>query len=210
MYLFDCQNLCITMCCMFFYIFHSFFCYNMNLYFGPAALHYIINNILSYLINILLKIPILGLNCNYMHIKMTLLWLGRFHLLMSTFLLCIMQRSWETFNFCWSEKYLALLIVSCPILLLDWLIVIQPWLKDRSESTQVQNSSNNIYQKEPIQCRDFLFLLFFLFFCMLKLFSNRGALFLCSAPLLLDSCICFRFCTEDCLEAPSLLGPLCN
>ena len=27
-----------------------FFCYNMNLYFGPAALHYIINNILSYLI----------------------------------------------------------------------------------------------------------------------------------------------------------------
>jgi len=27
-----------------------FFGYNMNLYFGPAALHYIINNILSYLI----------------------------------------------------------------------------------------------------------------------------------------------------------------
>jgi len=25
-----------------------FFCYNMNLYFGPVALHYIINNILSY------------------------------------------------------------------------------------------------------------------------------------------------------------------
>ena len=49
MYLFDCQNLCITMCCMFFYIFHSFWCYNMNLYFGPAALHYIINNILSIL-----------------------------------------------------------------------------------------------------------------------------------------------------------------
>ena len=47
MYVFDCQNLCITMWCMFFYIFHSFCCYNMNLYFGPAALHYIINNILS-------------------------------------------------------------------------------------------------------------------------------------------------------------------
>jgi len=29
---------------------HLFFCYTMNLYFGPAALHYIINNILSYLI----------------------------------------------------------------------------------------------------------------------------------------------------------------
>ena len=27
-----------------------FFGYNMNLYFGPAALHYVINNILSYLI----------------------------------------------------------------------------------------------------------------------------------------------------------------
>jgi len=26
-----------------------FFCYNLNLYFGPAALHYIINNILSLL-----------------------------------------------------------------------------------------------------------------------------------------------------------------
>jgi len=50
LYLFDCQHLCITMCCMFFYIFHSFCCYNMKLYFGPAALHYIINNILSYLI----------------------------------------------------------------------------------------------------------------------------------------------------------------
>ena len=47
MYLFDCQKLCITMCCMFFYIFNSLFCYNMNLYFGPAALHYIIYNILS-------------------------------------------------------------------------------------------------------------------------------------------------------------------
>ena len=39
MYLFDCQNLCITMCCMFF----------LHLsHFGPAALRYIINNILSY------------------------------------------------------------------------------------------------------------------------------------------------------------------
>jgi len=28
-----------------------FFCYNMNLYFGPAAIHYILNNILSYLID---------------------------------------------------------------------------------------------------------------------------------------------------------------
>ena len=35
------------------YICHSFCCYNMNLYFGPAALHYIINNILSYLIYLL-------------------------------------------------------------------------------------------------------------------------------------------------------------
>ena len=37
---------------MFFYIFHSFFCYNMNLYFGPAAIHYIINNILLKRVNI--------------------------------------------------------------------------------------------------------------------------------------------------------------
>ena len=44
-------TLCITMCCMFFLHLSLFFvCYNMNLYFGPAALHYIINNILSYLI----------------------------------------------------------------------------------------------------------------------------------------------------------------
>jgi len=46
------QNLYITMCCMSFLHCSLFFCYtcSVNLYFGQAALHYIINNILLYLI----------------------------------------------------------------------------------------------------------------------------------------------------------------
>ena len=44
-------DLCITMCWMFFLRLSLFFCYNMNLYFGPAALHYIKNNILSYILS---------------------------------------------------------------------------------------------------------------------------------------------------------------
>ena len=40
MYLFDCA-VCFSTA-------FTIFCYIMNLYFGPAALHYIINNILSY------------------------------------------------------------------------------------------------------------------------------------------------------------------
>ena len=56
MYLFGCPNLCITMCCVFFSTYFTlYFCYNMNLYFGPAALHYIINNILYYLIYLLIN-----------------------------------------------------------------------------------------------------------------------------------------------------------
>ena len=58
MYLYDCQNLCITICCMFFLHLSLFFCYNMNLYFGPAAWHYIINNILSYLTLFLIYVPL--------------------------------------------------------------------------------------------------------------------------------------------------------
>jgi len=50
MYLFECQNYVF----MYYYVFHVFLHlslflgYNMNLYFGPAALHYIIT--ISYLI----------------------------------------------------------------------------------------------------------------------------------------------------------------
>jgi len=41
MHLFDCQNLYIAMCCMSFLHLSLclFVCYNMNLYFGPVALH---------------------------------------------------------------------------------------------------------------------------------------------------------------------------
>jgi len=41
--------------CVFSTYFTLFFCYNMNLYFGPAGTHYIINNILYYLIYLLIN-----------------------------------------------------------------------------------------------------------------------------------------------------------
>jgi len=45
MYLFDCQHF---MYYNVLYVFlHSFFCYNINLYFVPASLHYIISTLLS-------------------------------------------------------------------------------------------------------------------------------------------------------------------